>query len=158
MALVDTGMEILNKLTRGHAERLLRFGSVSVIGVVLTQVLLVVFHGVLGANAWGSNLLAVSLAAWPVFVLNKRWVWGHDHPADVKREIVPFWLFTLLGLAISTVLVLIVDHYTDRTWPVMAANISGFGIVWVAKFLFLDSVVFGAAAERRLAEAAGEPA
>ena len=25
MPLVETGMEILNKLTRGHAERLLRF-------------------------------------------------------------------------------------------------------------------------------------
>ena len=76
----------------------------------------------------------------------------------MRREIVPFWLFTLLGLAISTVLVLIVDHYTDRTWPVMAANISGFGLVWVAKFVFLDSVIFGAAAERRLAEAAADPA
>jgi hypothetical protein len=39
--------------------------------------------------------------------------------------------------------VAVVDHYTDRTWPVMLANIAGFGLVWVSKFLFLDAVVFG---------------
>ena len=65
----------------------------------------------------------------------------------MRREVLPFWAFTLLGLVLSTVLVTIVDNYTDRTWPVLLANIGGFGIVWVSKFLFLDSVVFGKSPE-----------
>src|SRR6185295_11502444 len=99
-------------------------------GVVLTQALLVLFHGILDIDATVSNVMAVMISAGPVYILNKRWVWGHDGPSSLRRHIVPFWLFTLLGLVISTLLVLLVDHYTDRTWPVMLANISGFGIVW----------------------------
>jgi putative flippase GtrA len=152
MPVVDTATELLNKVTRGRGEQIMRFGMASIIGIVITQGLLIGFHGLLNINASVSNLLAVMISAAPVFVLNKRWVWGQLGPASVKREIVPFWAFTLLGLVISTVLVTVVDHYTDRTWPVMAANIAGFGLVWVSKFLFLDSVVFASSDEPAVAE------
>jgi len=147
MPVVDTATELLNKVTRGRAEQLMRFGMASVVGIVITQALIVGLHGLANMNATLANVMAVMLSAIPVFILNKRWVWGQLGPASVRREIVPFWAFTLLGLVISTILVTVVDHYTDRTWPVMAANIGGFGLVWVSKFLFLDSVVFAAAEE-----------
>ena len=104
-------------------------------------------HGVWDINATLSNLIAVMVSAGPAFLLNKRWVWGLTGRSSFRREIVPFWAFTLLGLVVSTILVTIVDHYTDRTWPVLLANIAGFGLVWVSKFLFLDTVVFAALAD-----------
>jgi putative flippase GtrA len=136
---------LLDRLTGGRADKLVRFGTVSIVGIVLTQTILVLLYGVMNEGAVLANVLAVSLSAVPVFVLNKRWVWGQMGPARVRREILPFWGFTLLGLVLSTLLVSVVDDHTDQTWPVMAANIAGFGIVWIAKFLFLDSVVFGGA-------------
>ena len=134
--------ELLDRITRGRAHKLLRYSGASVFGVVLTQVLLVLVHGVLNWEAELSNLLAVMLTSIPVFYVNKRWVWGQQGPAQMRREVLPFWAFTLLGLVLSTILVIVVDNYTDRTWPVLLANIGGFGLVWIAKFLFLDSVVF----------------
>jgi putative flippase GtrA len=134
---------LLDRITGGRADKLVRFGMVSVVGVVITQVLLVVLHGLLDIDAIVSNVLAVSLSAVPVFLLNKRWVWGKAGRSHLRKEVLPFWGFTLLGLLLSTVLVAIADHISDRTWPVLLANISGFGIVWLAKFLFLDSVIWG---------------
>jgi putative flippase GtrA len=136
---------VLDRITGGRGDKLLRFGMASVVGVVVTQALLVLFHGLLEFDATLSNVLAVVLAAIPVFFLNKRWVWGLDGRADLRREIVPFWGFTLLGLAISSGLVALSHEIGDSTLIVMAANIAGFGIVWVGKFVFLDSVVFGEA-------------
>ena len=144
---MSTPTQLLDRLTRGRADKLLRYGTASVVGVVLTQALLIFFHGIVNIDAEVSNVMAVMLTSIPVFHLNKRWVWGQEGPAEMKREVLPFWGFTLLGLVISTVLVTIVDNYTDRTWPVLLANIGGFGIVWVSKFLFLDAVVFGRAEE-----------
>ena len=135
---------LLDRITGGRSDKLLRFGSVSVVGIVITQVIILVVHGLLDVDATVTNLLAVTLSAGPVFILNKRWVWGLGGRARVRRELLPFWGFTLLGLALSTVLVALVDQQTDRTFPVMLANIAGFGLVWVAKFLFLDAVVFAA--------------
>ena len=116
---------------------------VSVAGVLITQVLLIALHTLVGLGSVPSNVGAVCLSAVPVFFLNKRWVWGKTGPARVKHEIVPFWGFTLLGLAISSGLVAVSHSIGDGTLVLMAANITGFGIVWVAKFAFLDAVVFG---------------
>ena len=140
---MQAATDLLDKITRGRADRLIRYSGASVVGVVLTQGLLVLFVGILNIDAELSNLFAVMLTSIPVFYLNKRWVWGKAGPAQMRREVLPFWGFTLLGLVVSTVLVTVVDNYTERTWPVLLANIGGFGLVWVAKFLFLDSVVFG---------------
>jgi putative flippase GtrA len=144
---VPSATELLDRITRGRADKLVRYSGASVVGVVLTQALLVLFVGIMNIDAELSNLMAVMLTSIPVFYLNKRWVWGRAGRARVRREVLPFWGFTLLGLVVSTLLVTVVDNYTERTWPVLLANIGGFGLVWIAKFLFLDAVVFGLADE-----------
>ena len=133
---------LLDKLTRGNLEKLLRYSAVSVVGVVITQVLLIVLHGIMGLGAVGANVLAVTLTTGPVFLLNKRWVWGKGGRSHWRREVLPFWGFTLLGLGMSTLLVWVAQHYSDATLVVMFANIAGFGIVWMAKFYFLDTLIF----------------
>lgn len=143
--MIAAATDLLDRITRGRAEKLIRFGTVSVVGIVITQVLLVVLYGIMNETAEVANVLAVSISAVPVFILNKRWVWGRSGRAHLRREVLPFWGFTLLGLLLSTILVALVDDRTEATWPVMLANIAGFGLVWIAKFLFLDAVVFGEA-------------
>lgn len=116
---------------------------VSVIGVTITQILLVLFVGILDRHPVWSNVAAVSLTSVPVFFLNKRWVWAHDGRISLRREVLPFWVFTLAGLLLSTGLVALADSVSDSQLLVMAANLAGFGVLWVAKFLFLDQVMFG---------------
>lgn len=138
-----TPAAVLDRVTGGRGVLALKYSMVSVIGVTLTQVLLIVFIGMLDRPPVGSNVAAVSLTSLPVFVLNKRWVWSHDGKISIRREVVPFWLFTLAGLLLSTAFVALVHNVSDSHVLVMAANLSGFGVLWVAKFLFLDQVMFG---------------
>lgn len=135
--------DLLDRVTGGRGALALRYSMVSVIGVLITQTELVLLVGILDWDPTSSNVLAVSLCAVPVFVLNKRWVWSHDGKVSVRREILPFWVFTLAGLLLSTLMVAIVERWSESTLLVMAANIAGFGVLWVAKFLFLDQVMFG---------------
>ena len=53
-----------------------------------------------------------------------------------------FWLANLAGLALSTLFVLLADAVSDSAWLVNAANLAGFGVLWVAKFLFFDEYLF----------------
>lgn len=72
----------------------------------------------------------------------------------MRREVLPFWLFTIAGLAISTLLVVIVANLTKdpnvpelengNKYAVQFANIAGFGVLWVLKYMFLDKIMFGA--------------
>lgn len=133
---------VLDRVTGGRGALAIKYSMVSVVGVTTTQSLLLLFVEILDRDPTWSNVVAVSLTAVPVFVLNKRWVWSRDGRISVRREVLPFWLFTLAGLALSTGLVALATRYSDATLLVMAASLGGFGLLWVAKFLFLDQVMF----------------
>lgn len=134
---------LLDKVTGGRGALAVKFSMVSVVGVTMTQLLLIISIGVLGWHPVASNIAAVSVSSVPVFFLNKRWVWSVDGKLSIRREVVPFWMFTLAGLLLSTCLVALVHGASDSQLLVMAANLSGFGVIWVAKFLFLDQIMFG---------------
>src|SRR5690606_32266968 len=132
-----------DRVTGGRGLLALRYSMVSVVGVVVTQVALVVLIGIFDQHPVASNVAAVSLAAVPAFVLNKRWVWNRDGKVSLRREVLPFWVFTLAGLLLSTGLVAVAHSVSNSQVLVNAANLAGFGVLWVAKFLFLDKVIFG---------------
>jgi len=134
---------VLDRVTGGRGTLALKYSMVSVIGVTITQTLLVLFVGILDRDPTWSNVTAVMICAVPAFLLNKRWVWSHDGKVSLRREILPFWVFTAAGLGLSTGFVALANSVSDSTVLVMAASVGGFGILWVAKFLFLDQVMFG---------------
>lgn len=134
---------LLDRVTGGRGELAVRYAMVSVFGVVVTQALLFLLIGILDHDPTWSNVIGVSLCSLPVFLLNKHWVWNHDGKISLRREILPFWVFTLAGLLLSTLLVSLAQRVSDATLVAMAANIAGFGALWIAKFLFLDKVMFG---------------
>lgn len=121
-----------------------RYSAVSVVGVALTQVLLLLGHGMFGLAAERANVAAVLLTSIPVFFLNRAWVWQLRGPSSMRREVLPFWAFTVAGLVLSTLAVAGVASVTDSTVAVSVANVGAFGVLWVAKFVVLDGVVFAA--------------
>ncbi|MDQ2648170.1 MAG: GtrA family protein [Actinomycetota bacterium] len=137
-----TPTTVLDRVTGGRGIKAARFMAVSVVCVIITQSALALLYGVVGLSPVVSNVLAVSISTVPAFVLNKRWVWGKSGRAHVRREVLPFWGFTLLGLGISSGFVLVAHSLDVGTLLVMFANLLGFGVVWVAKFLFLDALIF----------------
>ena len=138
-----TPAALLDRVTGGRGALAIRYSMVSVVGVVSTQTLLFVLLELLDLDPTVANVTAVSICSLPVFLLNKWWVWSHDGKVSFRREILPFWVFTIAGLLLSTLMVTIVKGISESTLLVMGANISGFGLLWVAKFLFLDKVMFG---------------
>ena len=134
---------VLDRVTGGRGALALKYSMVSVIGVVLGQTQLTIFSELFGWNPVLSNVLAVMITAVPAFILNKRWVWSSDGKVSFRREVLPFWIFTGMGLGLSTGLVAVADSVSDSHLLVMAANLGGFGVLWVAKFLFLDQIMFG---------------
>jgi putative flippase GtrA len=128
---------------------MIRYASTSLICVGITQVLIVVIYRGIKLTEVQTNLAATMLTSIPAYMLNKYWVWGKKGRPHMRREVIPFWAFTVAGWILSTVMVALAsDHIgtpqsTMRTLGVMVASISGFGILWVLKYLFLDKIMFG---------------
>jgi len=127
--------------------RKVRFVMVSAVSVPFSQTVFVVCNAGLDLNGTVSNLIAVTLSCIPSYLLNRYWVWGKRGRNHFWREVFPFWAMAALGLVLSTIFVYFVDQRTDVTVFLMAANLSAFGLLYIAKFLILDRVLFKVADE-----------
>jgi len=139
--------------------KFVKYSAVSVISVIVSQVTLVACHEFFGWDAAWSNITAVSLSSIPAYLLNRAWVWGKSGKSHFLKEVVPFWSMALLGLALSTWLVVLAARYwPGSTAAVSGANLAGFGLLWFGKFAVLEEILFKAGgihdddvAEERLA-------
>ncbi len=120
----------------------MRYSLVSVVAVAVSQLVLITCNGLLHWSAVPANVAAVSIGSIPSYTLNRRWVWGKRGANHLWREVVPFWALAFLGLAFSTLLVHVAVQWNDSTLVASAANLTAFGILWVVKYLLLDSLLF----------------
>jgi putative flippase GtrA len=125
-----------------YGRRTVRYSLVSVVAVAVTQVVLVVCQAGLGWQPVPANLAAVSIGSIPSYTLNRYWVWGKRGRNHLWREVVPFWAMALTGLALSTAVVAVATRWSDAAWVTSVANLFAFGVLWVAKFMVLDSLLF----------------
>jgi putative flippase GtrA len=132
----------LLELRAQYGQKAGRYVAVSIFNVIFGQALLVMARvGFEWSFAW-SNMFAVTVSAGPAYVLSRRWIWqktGHNH---FLKEVVPFWSMGFAGLALSTLFAWQAEQLSDATVVLMGANLSAFGILWVAKFVILDKVLF----------------
>ncbi|MEC9059646.1 MAG: GtrA family protein [Actinomycetota bacterium] len=122
--------------------KLLRYSGVSVIAVLVTQSCLWLGLAVIKWPALAANIFAVTIGAVPAYLMNRSWVWGRRDSHSVREEILPFWLYNLLGLVMSTTLVALADIWFTSTAVLMLANLLAFGGLWVGKFFVLEKVLF----------------
>ena len=127
-----------------HGRKAFKYSMVSVVAVAVSQTILVVCSSLLDWGFVASNVAAVAISSIPSYLLNRAWVWGRTGSHDVLREVVPFWVFAFIGLGFSTLLVSLANRWSDSTLVLMLANLTAFGILWVAKYLVLDQVLFNA--------------
>lgn len=148
----------LARLRREHGAKALRYCGVSVVNFTVGVTTLAVCHGLLGMRAVGANLAAWMVSTVPAYLLSRAWVWQQVGAHRVRGEVAPFWVMALIGLAVSSAAVELIDRFTDRTLLVLAGNIAAYGIVWVAKYLFLDRVMWPMAGGPGVERADVEPA
>lgn len=146
--MILTPRGVLEHSRTDAGRRMIRYAATSGVGVVGTLLLLFVLLHALDWSPVRSNLTATMLMSIPAFLLNKYWVWGKSGRAHMRREVIPFWVFTIAGWGLSTAAVALAAAATEpdtlvNTVSVMFATITGFGVLWVLKYIFLDKIMFG---------------
>lgn len=132
-----------------HGKRVFRFAMVSVISTAVSLAVLTLVYGVL--RLWSevpSTVFANLVATIPSYNLNRKWTWGKSGKSHLWREVVPFWSFSILGIAFSVVTSSGAKwlsthfhlHHLASTVVVDLANLLAFAILWVAKFLFFNKL------------------
>ena len=88
------------------------------------------------------------VASMPAYQLNRRWTWGKRGKSQFRREVVPFWSLTALGIGVSQIGALWARHevrahhwsHLVNTGLVVFANLASFAIFWVLKLIVFNRI------------------
>jgi putative flippase GtrA len=146
----------------GVVRKVARCLSVSVLTTALSLTVLATLTAAFAVAAWIANVLATAAGTVVSYRLNREWVWGRHGASDPWREVVPFWALSFAGLLLSTVCVATADRWASavhlaggvHTAVVLTASVAGYAALWIAEFVVLDRLLFGARcrASRRMTE------
>ena len=130
-------------LARSQRAKLIRYTAVSGIATVVSQAMLFALVDGAGVDGAPANVITVVCTSVLSYLLNRAWVWGHRDAHSFRRELLPYWAMSALGLVVSTVLAwLAYEHLAEAGWAVSLANMAGFASIWGIKYVVLDRIVF----------------
>jgi putative flippase GtrA len=130
-----------------NGRKFFRYAMVSVISTVLTFTVLGIVFGVL--RLWTevpSTIFANLVTVVPNYYLNRGWVWGKAGRSHWRREVLPFWLLSVWGVALSIVTATVARHisianhfsHASATALLLTVTITAFGAVWMIKFVIFN--------------------
>jgi putative flippase GtrA len=132
----------LVRLIEDHGMKVLRYCGVSVVNVIIGAGTFLICLAVFDLPPLPSNLIAWAVSTGPAYLLSRYWVWEQSGASSVKAEIAPFWILALVGLTFSSICVTIAGTLTDSEVVLLGVQLVAYGIVWIAKYLVLDQLMW----------------
>jgi putative flippase GtrA len=133
-----------------HLRRIIRSLAVSGVTSVLSLAILAGLTRFEVTSPAKANVISGLAGVGPSFALNRRWAWKRSGRGHVAREVLPFWIYALVSLVLSTIAVDRAGAWADavalppgrRTFVVLFANVATYGALWIGQYLLLDRVLF----------------
>ncbi|MEX0767108.1 MAG: GtrA family protein [Microthrixaceae bacterium] len=126
----------------------IRYVGVSVVFVPLGQIMIQVLGTfVFDGDYTKASILSALILILPNFFANKYFVWREVSQDNLRTQILVFWIAGILGVSFATLLTwLVEEQFRDKGLTeqiaVFTAQLLGFGVVWVVRYLVLDRFIF----------------
>jgi len=150
VAAVLTRLRSLHSWSKSHeGKKLIRFTLVSAVSTVTSFAAISLLYGlkIIPGILW-ATLVGNLIASLPAYNLNRRWTWGKRGRSHWRKEILPFWTMTALGIGVSQLGALYARHLVKthhfsplfNTGLVAGANLVSFAIFWVLKLIVFNRI------------------
>ena len=120
----------------------MRYCGVSVVNVLTGQGILALCLAVFALGGVVSQVISATVSAIPAYILSRRWVWKQKGRDSFRNEVLPFWTMALIGLVFAVSAIALVEQFTESTIMLMATSLAAYGVVWVAKYVVLDKIMW----------------
>ena len=93
-------------------------------------------------------LITATILTIPNYFANKLYVWKDSNRDQLHTQMLVFWVAAMLGTLFAMGLVTVAERVTVNMSSIVqgiavfAGQLAGYGIVWVARFIFLDRWLF----------------
>lgn len=116
--------------------------------VPVGQVLVQVIYWMTDWSKPMSILSSAAILTVPNYFANKVYVWRDTSKDRLRTQITVFWIAAMLGTGFAMGLAAVAEVFTEdasdltQAFWLFAAQLGGYGLVWVGRFLFLDRFIF----------------
>ena len=139
---------LLDHARSDEGRKQLRYAGVSIVFVPLGQVIVQVLHATTHIADPLCILITAVILTLPNYWANKNLVWRDTSTDNLRTQVTVFWIAAMLGTGFAMGLAGIADHLTRNSskltqsaW-LFIAQLTGYGIVWVGRYFFLDRWLF----------------
>lgn len=128
----------------------LRYAGISLVFVPVGQILVQVLKWVFDVYEVYAVLITACILTLPNYWANKNIVWRDKNKDNTTTEVTVFWLAAILGTSFAMGFVYLAgrivkeEHELAHAAAIFIAQLLGYGIVWIARYLFLDRMIFKA--------------
>jgi putative flippase GtrA len=146
----STAQRVMEFAKSDSGRKGLRYAAVSAVAIVCSLVTLGVCYGVLHLSAGWSQTIAVVVSTIPSYYLNRAWVWGKNGRSHLWKEVVPFWVISIVQYVISVGVINwgerhVVAATDSKVWQTIGLQVISlftYGVMWIAKFILFNKVLF----------------
>ncbi|HYU85672.1 MAG TPA: hypothetical protein VEK80_12790 [Kribbellaceae bacterium] len=125
------------------AARFTRYSALSLITVPVGYTVLLIARHFIHINAGLLNLAVGMVLTPPSFALYRSLVWRKGSGRGVAAEMFSFWQTVVAGALVSSATIAITDAlFAANGAVIVLAGLVGQGIVFIARFFWLDKVTF----------------
>jgi putative flippase GtrA len=132
-----------------EGKKLIRFTLVSIITTVISLGSVAILYGfrIIG-DVMLATLVGNLIGTIPAYNLNRRWTWGKVGRSHIRREVIPFWTLSFLGIGFSQLGAWWVKRevhahswsHLVNTGLVAGVNLLCFAIFWVLKLMVFNRI------------------
>ncbi len=157
MPIPRSPSELLAHAKSQEGRKQLRYLGVSVVFVPVGQILIQILgntvfaeeiDGVVHRDFTKASIASALILTIPNFLANKYVVWKDTSRDRLRTQILVFWVAAIAGVTFATLLTFLVEKQVHgkgglvEGGAVFIAQLAGFGVVWVARYLILDRWLF----------------
>ena len=132
-----------------HGRKLTRYTLVSVASTLTSIIVIAIVYGFrIIPGEVEATIFGNVVATIPSYNLNRKWTWGKSGRSHLRKEILPFWIVAVLGIAFSILGASYARHLVhSHHWShvlaivvVVGANLVSFAVFWVLKLMIFNRI------------------
>ena len=141
---------LITWLATPQGKKAFRYSVTSAVSLVVSQISFVVLFGAHIMGAKYSSITATLVGTVPSYVMNRYWAFEKRDSNRLLHEVLPYIAMALISLVFSTWTTDFADSHASvvgsshlvRVIWVDGAYLGSFAILWLAKFAFLNKILF----------------
>lgn len=135
------------RLAERDLRRLFRYAATSVIALGISEAVLLLISDTTSLGAASAALVANVAGTGPSYLLSRYWIWPEADRRRVGRQLVLYWVISLVSMGLSSITLGVVADHVPHTRLVhlalLGAAYLGISVVlWVAKYASYRAFIF----------------